>query len=326
MDDDTPPEEDWAGNLANLKDAIAPFLRKFRNLGKVRERLLGDVADAGFDALVARLRLSQARSQLEAVTTIVERTGLPPVVAYEMVSRQRRLDGLVGSALARIAHDPGPAEADAADAATDDDWFEVYRREAADRSEGEMREAFVRVLEGEVRQPGTFSVQALRVLGSISTTTAAEFRRAASVCLSSPNDTRVPAVGGNLNNNCLQDVGLSYDVLMRLTENGLVRPDFASWMPYGPIHDFNPEQRLPPNMQHPFHHQGRRWVLAGTTAPLKQKSLRVPGAAFSTAGRELLSVVDQEAMPQFTERLKAHFAKSNYQMKEVPAGVDVYAE
>ncbi len=37
---------------------------------------------------------------------------------------------------------PGPAEADAADAATDDDWFEVYRREAADRSEGEMREAF----------------------------------------------------------------------------------------------------------------------------------------------------------------------------------------
>ena len=31
-------------------------------------------------------------------------------------------------------------------------------------------------------------------------------------------------------------------------------------------------------------------------------------------------------MPQFTERLKAHFAKSNYQMKEVPAGVDVYAE
>ena len=62
MDDDTPPEEDWAGNLANLKDAIAPFLRKFRNLGKVRERLLGDVADAGFDALVARLRLSQARS------------------------------------------------------------------------------------------------------------------------------------------------------------------------------------------------------------------------------------------------------------------------
>ena len=101
-----------------------------------------------------------------------------------------------------------------------------------------MREAFVRVLEGEIRNPGAFSVQTLRVLGTISTATAEKFRRAASVCMSrESHDARIPALGGQLGTNCLEDVGLSFDVLTQLTENGLLHPDYACWMPYGRIHD-----------------------------------------------------------------------------------------
>ena len=40
----------WGGDLANLGKAIAPFIPRFRNLLKVRDRLLVDVAEAGFDA------------------------------------------------------------------------------------------------------------------------------------------------------------------------------------------------------------------------------------------------------------------------------------
>ncbi|MCY4015496.1 MAG: DUF2806 domain-containing protein [Gammaproteobacteria bacterium] len=321
MDDDNPPEDGLGEKFADLGRAIAPFVPKFPNLRKVQQRLLGDVPDAAFGALVARLRLSQARSQSEAITTLVERTGLPPAVAYEMVTKQERLDGLVGPALARIAHDPDPStESTQTDAVTDDDWFEVYRREAADRGEGEMRAAFIRVLEGEIRKPGTFSVHALRILGTISTRTAERFRRAASVAISKDNDTRVPAVNGGLGNNCLRDIGLSYDVLTELTENGLVRPDYGSRMPYGPIHEATSVQELPPNLQLPFQHQSRWWALVGTTEETKVKALRVQGAAFTVAGRELLSVVDLEPLPEFTERLKAHFVKSKYEMREAPAG------
>ncbi len=296
MDDDTQSDDNWAENLANLGKAIGPFLPKFRNLRKVRDRLLGDVAEAAFDALVSRLRLYRTRNQAVAIRTVVERSGLPPSVAHEMVSRQEAIDTLVADALGRIAQDGKPntgptAEAKTSDAASDDEWFDVYRREAADRSAGEMREAFVRVLEGEVRQPGTFSVQTLRVLGTISTATAARFRRAASVCMSrDPGDARIPAVDGRLGDNCLKDVGLSFDVLTLLTENGLLHPDYSCQMPYGPIHDANPGVRIPPNTQLPFRHQGRRWVLVGTSEEMGVKSVRVAGAAFTTAGRELLKV------------------------------------
>ena len=213
MTDDDSSETNWAENVENLRKAISPFFPKLRNLRKVRDRLLGDVADAGFDALVARLRLSRARSQAEAVKAIVDRSGLPPVVAHEMVSRQEAIDTIVADALGRIAQDAMPdtgptAEPETSGATTNDEWFDVYRRESADRSAGEMREAFVRVLEGEIRKPGAFSVQTLRVLGTISTAAAERFRRAASVCMSRDlDDARIPAIGGRLDQNCLADVG-----------------------------------------------------------------------------------------------------------------------
>ena len=129
---------------------------------------------------------------------------------------------------------------------------------------------------------------------------------------------------GRFGENCLKDVGLSFNVLTRLTENGLLHPDYSCWMAYGPIHDTNPGVSIPPNTQLPFRHQGRRWVLVGASDELRVKSVRVAGAAFTTAGRELLKVVDIELMPEFTERLKAHFAKSKYEMVEVAEDVSVY--
>ena len=100
-------------------------------------------------------------------------------------------------------------------------------------------------------------MQTLRVLGTISTATAEKFSRAASVCMSrEPDDARIPAVGGTLGENCLKGVGLTFDVLTLLTENGLLHPDYSCQMPYGPIQVANPGVRIPPNMQIPFRHQG----------------------------------------------------------------------
>ena len=326
MDDDTPPAGNTAVKLVNLGKAIAAFWPHFPNLRKVRDRLLGDVSDAAFDAMVSRLRLYEAQNQAEVVQTAIERTGLPPSIVHEMMDRQENIDTLIASAIRRIAQDPErPTETEASDVTSDDDWFDVYRREAADRSAGEMREAFVRVLAGEIQQPGTFSVQTLRVLGAMSTKTAENFRRAASICISKANsDARIPAVGGSLGKNCLGDVGLSFDVLTSLTENGLVHPDYSCRMPYGPLHENNLGVSLPPNLQLPFLHQGHKWVLLGTTDSAKKKAVLVIGAAFTQAGRELLSVVELESMPHFTERLRDYFSNSNYNMRQVSDDVELY--
>lgn len=333
MNDDSSQENDLVENLGNLAKDVVTLLPKFRNLRKVYDRLLGDVSDVAFDALVARLRRSQIHSQKEIIRTMVDDLGFPPSIAYEMVSRQEALDTLACDALVRITQDEknntGPtAETETSSDVSDDEWFDVYRREATDRSAGEMREAFVRILAGEIRQPGTFSVQTLRVLGTISTASAKKFRRAASVCmrleLGEISDARVPEVGGNLGTNCLQDVGLSFDVLTQLEEDGLLHSNYSN-MSYGPIHEAtNSREPLPPDMQLPFRYQDRKWILRGTSDELKKKALKVRGATFSTAGRELLKVVEIESMPEFTERLKTHFAKEKYEMVEVPEDVDAY--
>ena len=172
----------------------------------------------------------------------------------------------------------------------------------------------------------------LRILGTIDTSTAEKFLRAASVCMSlEDNDARIPAVGGQLGQNCLQDIGLSFSVLILLTENGLLHPDYSCYGTYGPIHDLisdearsivSPNDLPPPNAQMPFRHQGKMWQLLGTSDAMRVKSIRVEGAAFTTAGRELLKIVDIEPMPEFTTRLKDHFAKSNYEMMELKDGGD----
>ena len=326
MDEDTPSAVDTATKLVSLGKTIAAFWPHFPNLRKVRDRLLGDVSDAAFDALVSRLHLYETRNRAGAVKTAIERTGLPPTIVHEMMDRQESIDTIVASAIGRIVLDPDkPTKAKASETTSDDDWFDVYRREAAVRSAGEMREAFVRVLAGEIQEPGTFSVKTLRVLGEISTPTAEKFRRAASICISRGNDdARIPAVGGTLGQNCLRDIGLSFDVLTSLTENGLVHSDYSCKMSYGPFHEANPGISLPPNMQLPFLHQGNQWVLLGTTDGAKKKALQVVGAAFTQAGQELLRVVEMEPMPLFTERLKAHFANSNYDMMQVSEDTKLY--
>ena len=131
-------------------------------------------------------------------------------------------------------------------------------------------------------------------------------------------------MGGNLGKNCLSDVGLSFDVLTSLTENGLVHPDYSCENGYGPLHEANTGISLPPNAQLPFSHQGNRWVLQGTTDHAAKKAIRVVGAAFTQAGRELLKVVQLEPIPHFTQRLKAYFANNDYKMLQVPEDVKFY--
>ena len=107
MDDDieSPAEDDFSKKLADLGKAVTAFLPKSPNLRKVRDRVLGDVKDATFDALASRLRLHQTRNEVEEIGILVEQTGLPPSHVREVICRQRNLDGMVASALMQVSDD-----------------------------------------------------------------------------------------------------------------------------------------------------------------------------------------------------------------------------
>ena len=106
----------------------------------------------------------------------------------------------------------------------------------------------------------------------------------------------------------MAEFGLSFDVLQELTENGLMQTECESFAPYGPLGlsiPGYPTSALEPT----FKHQGARWALVPSKSEPKGSFLKIWGAAFTTVGRELLGIVDIEPMPEFTMRLKGHFAE-----------------
>ena len=333
MQQEDPSDASGLGeDLANVVKTLGPLFRnRFPNVQRAVRRLTGDVSDAAMDALVDRLRRYRTHQQLETIKEVAGTSGLPVPAVARALAEQQCIDELLASAMEEIAsrQDDGGPEPPASSGSTPDDWFDVYRREATDRSEGELRQAFVRILAGEIERPGTFSVRTLRVLGMLDRGTASLFRKAVSVStrleipymdgrLSGyPRDVRIPAVGGSLDQNCLAEHGFDYRALTALTEAELLHPEFSSSADYGPISPTNPTR---PNDQIPMVHQGRMWLLIPLSADRQGKPVGVTGAMFTRSGRELLTIVDIEEKPEFTEQLQQHFASQGYSMVpyEVP--------
>ena len=64
-------------------------------------------------------------------------------------------------------------------------------------------------------------------------------------------------------------------------------------------------------------HQGRSWVLFPFPDWDSKPKFRLSGVALSRVGCELLRIVDQDPMPEYTEDLKKFFAGQNLKMTEV---------
>lgn len=317
---------DLGEDLANVVKALAPLFRKrFPSVQRAVRRLTGDVSDAALEALIARLQRYRTHQELQTINEVVKATGLPSPVVARALAEQQCIDGLLASALRAVADQyDGSAELAApGDSTTPDDWFDVFKREATDRNEGELRETFVRILAGEIQRPGSFSVRTLRVLGMLDQGTASLFRKAVSVSvrLEIPLidgtlsghilDFRIPAVGGSLDQNCLAKYGFNYRALTTLTEAELLHSSYSSSADYGPM---SPPHPTEPNQQMPMVHQDNMWLLIPQSPDRQGVPVSVTGAMFTKVGRELLRIVDIEQTPSFTEQLQQHFASQGYTM------------
>jgi hypothetical protein len=205
------------------------------------------------------------------------------------------------------------------------DWFNIYEKEASQKSTKDMQLRFAEVLAGEIEKPGSHSIKAVKALGDMDQTTADLFQKLCSVCivLGVPVqeviiDIRVPAIGGNAAQNSLSKYGLSFSQLNILNEYGLVISDYNSYRNYQlSIVDKNNKVLLP------FRHQGRYWGLKSSTERAEGNKFEVNGVGLSNVGRELFHIIDQVPMPQYTQDLKEFFKKQNLQMLEAPAPVFV---
>ena len=328
-------DHELEAQILTVVKKIIPVLRVAKNTTKVLRRLSFVGADtfvAALEAGTSWFRLAKARNEhiiAQLAELPSEQSAIGVKVAARLLEEQSRIDQLVFEAIEHVqASDHSVLSEEGKDDERkdeiDDDWIESFRREAADRSQGEMRETFVRILAGEIREPGAFSIKTLRTVGALSQSTAKLFRKAASLRVSmeiiasanvSPRllvlDARVPSLGGDLDQNYLQDEGLGYNCLIKLTENGLLHPVYDSWQTYDLV---IPSPQLNGRAAAHLFHQDQKWELIPLPDFKARESLKIHGAKFTTVGQELLHIVDIESDAAFLNKVRTYLKSQHVEM------------
>ena len=201
----------------------------------------------------------------------------------------------------------------------DDDWLNNFETQARQVSTEEMQRRFGRVLAGEIEKPGSYSIKAVKLLGEIDQSTAALFKKLCSMCVvlghlpsNYIRDARICFLNERQGKETLSKYGLDNEQLHVLEEHGLIPSSFYySEFPYDLcIADSNNPQPLP------FRHQERDWILVPLDGQ-KSQDFKLSGIAFSTVGRELFHIVDQDTIQEYTEALKTFLEKQKLRMVEV---------
>jgi len=327
-------DEDVEAQLLSFVKKIVPAVRTARNVTKVVRRLSSigtNTVIAALEAKTSRLQLERTRNEWLIAQLAQLPSGRSPVglkVAERLLDEQHRVDQVVFAALQQVLDSDDSPLAESGGDEVDDDWIESFRREAVDRSQSEMRETFVRILAGEVRQPGTFSIRTLRTVGALSQSTASLFQRAASLRIGAERtvhwpggetrleifDARIPALDGQLGDNCLRAEGLDYERLSELTENGLLHASYTSWYGYDAA-----IPREDGGLRLPLVHQNRKWALVPGQGYKMESPFKVTGAEFTTVGKELLHIVDMKKDDAFLNKVQAYFRGRHLEMVALPS-------
>ncbi len=305
-------------------------------IAKKAIKMLTGVGIAGAQALVSRLNRYHTGNLAKEAQELADTTGLPLPMVFNNLAHQRNIDEVTIEALQRLSEnvnvttqDEDASLLEEADSTTSDRWYQTFYEQAGMVDDEHVREAFVRILAGEIQEQNSFSLQTLRVVGGLNQTTAMYFRRAVSVSISlvvvrNPDyvaersypeyciaETRIPAVGGRLADNSLLIDGLSYSVLLNLTENGLLHSEYDSQCSYEGSPSPDPKYPCAPKE---IIHQGVSWFVLPKSGQEVRASLMVRGAMLTSCGIELLKIVDIEPLPEFTDKLNRYFSESGYEI------------
>ncbi|MGA5482130.1 DUF2806 domain-containing protein [Pseudomonas siliginis] len=197
-----------------------------------------------------------------------------------------------------------------------DDWLNFFEREASTKSSEEMQFLFGKILAGEIRQPSSFSIRTVRLLGQLDAHVAKIFADVCSMTISlSSNekivDARVATYGMSKEEDPLGPWGISYSKLLLLQEYGLIVSEMKTQMDY--TYSICQEGKK----VYPFSFQGKKWVLEPTAERESSKKLWLIGPSLSAAGKELLKVVDIVPHAKYCASFKGFLIVNGLSMREI---------
>ena len=227
-----------------------------------------------------------------------------------------------GEILGEDASDPPTA-----DNPYEDDWLSTFENESCHKSSEEMQERFARMLAGEIKRPGTFSIRAIKLLGQINPKTASVFRTFCSGCVSfdQPSGSGLtynsifPTFGGKSSIYLIGNYGITNKMLSFLNEVSLLENEIQASFAPGPVLEiqkcFIGNSGDPPS---PFLYAGKYYLIKRRDDKKEVDwDFNLTGLSLSSLGSELACIIDPEPIGKHFEDMKEFFAEKQLELVEV---------
>ena len=244
---------------------------------------------------------------------------------------------IVGNTVDNLLNNPPLDDVNAVqpDEEISDDWLNQFRKVACNKSSEDAQELFSKVLAGEIRKPGSFSLKALTTLADMDQTVALYFKVFCSmslVLLDNPKmyhithskshfkikDARVPIIKNNLYDDSI-DVGPRYrNNFLKAVEDskniylmyGLRFEHFNLLMEHNLIVDQTSINSTT------FWYNNEHWGVLSPDAYTPPndtcyRPIKLTGYALTNVGKELYHIVDFKTPPAYWERI-SKFLKNYY--------------
>jgi hypothetical protein len=198
----------------------------------------------------------------------------------------------------------GKLDSDFSASELDDDWLYQYEMAAKSFSSERMKEAFSRILAGEILKPGSFSPATLKVLTTMDQRSAKLFRIYAALAWNtSVMAPRVLRMDREVGSNQLAEFGLWYSDVNHLREYGLVGADINTWQEVLP---------LGLTLAGVSIGKGRYRLSHSARSETPQGPIRLHGIPLTSVGRELFAIAEpDETPPKYIGELKEWLLKTH---------------
>lgn len=227
-----------------------------------------------------KVEVSHASAPESQIQQIEER--IITRLSFQEVKRQSNIDSVVNHSATYIEE-----EQHVTDEPVDEDWITRFFRIAEDINNEQMQALWGRVLAGEVKAPGSYSLRCLDVLKNLSKNEADIFARLGKLALTAGNKELIVNVKGLLE----KQYGFNFTDFLTLEEVGLLTE--KSGLSYE-IYQMNKS-----NNTIFLSNSNMILVKRGKEAP----PITLPVLVFTSVGQELLKLIDRQIDDHYIDAL-----------------------
>jgi hypothetical protein len=232
------------------------------------ERLSQQIRDKTAAKQLVNKSIAEAAAKLAASDDAVVGRAAYALLAKEY-RHQLNKETVAFKTLEHLEEKTGPnAEEPQSQTPVDDDWLNVFEKHAENASSERLQDMWSRVLAGEIRKPGTFSLKTLSFISELDQRIASTFEQYADAIIQNDFIPQFDTISGKI-----------FDDLMQLQEFGLISgvggfPRKQFKLSRGTVH-----------ISYGSHH-------ALQIDGAQQKTVEIPGLPLTRVGREIYSLLN----------------------------------